>query len=422
MSYGSKLPVDMLLEILYRLPPKSLCRFKSVSKSFFLLISDPNFHEAHLNRINNKPQRFIFYSDCLYSVDCTEASNNDAVTAMKHDFFQIADPDEFDIMGSCNGLILVSDGDGVKLLLNPSTREGKELPDSPFRHQTFSVYTMYGLGYDSSTDDYKVVTIEGKEDIDDDDDDDDDRDDDDDFINSIVSVYSLKTDSWRRIENVPCDDSPLEPCSLVLVNGCLHWLSYTSSGSFVVSAFDLGDEKFRVVETPCSPDQSNFLCFNLGVFGGCLCMCVSLSGDQIDFWVMKEYGVTESWTKHTICATDLYKMEPLCFLGDEEVLVDMNGEKLVALNAKEKTSRDIVVSGIPAVYRAGMTYVETLVSPYRNCNCGCRIDQDYEESESWEKDQLDRIKERVQSLGLDSKWEPSWVVAKRLEKVSFINS
>ncbi|KAK2659687.1 hypothetical protein Ddye_006220 [Dipteronia dyeriana] len=47
MSY---LPPEFFNEILWALPVKSLCRFKSVSKKWPYLISDPHFVKTHLSR------------------------------------------------------------------------------------------------------------------------------------------------------------------------------------------------------------------------------------------------------------------------------------------------------------------------------------------------------------------------------------
>ncbi|XP_059650477.1 F-box/kelch-repeat protein At3g06240-like isoform X4 [Cornus florida] len=228
---------------------------------------------------------------------------------------------------------------------------------------------MYGIGYDSSADDYKVVEIDIREpeyDYDSDDDDDES------FCNR-ASVYSLKTDSWRRIQDVPDYRSSYSyrssyepPSSLVLVNGCLHWFSYRDS-IYVIAAFDLADEKFPDVQIPSSLDNSKFdmQCCKLGVLGECLCLLVPQYSHTTDIWVMKEYGVIESWTKFTsVCGLDMYMTKFLCFV-DGEVLFEVDGDnKFVAFNAKEKTRRDIVVCGIPTMFKAGQTYVESLVSPY----------------------------------------------------------
>ncbi|XP_059650531.1 F-box protein CPR1-like isoform X2 [Cornus florida] len=373
MSNGVDLPVELLVDILYRLPAKSLGRFKCVAKSWYSLISNPNFAKTHLDRNNTTtPESVLLISDYLYSVDCTKASINDSLLATKLGLGlpRIENPHEFEILGSCNGLVLFMT-EVTMLLLNPLTMESQTIPESPFNSDSFDTYTLYGLGYDSSADDYKVLTIDFREDVDYVEEEEEDYDEDEPFCNrAIVRVYSLKTDSWRRIHDVPHSHSRLAPCSssLVLVSGCLHWFIFRSA-TYLIAAFDVADEKFGAVQMPSSLDDSKFnlsYC-SLGVLGGCLCLLVphQTTGTTTDIWVMKEYGVTESWTKFTsVRALDMYMMKFLCFV-DGEVIFEVDGHnKFVAFNAKEKTRRDIVVCGIPTMYEAGQTYVESLVSPH----------------------------------------------------------
>ncbi|KAK1699550.1 hypothetical protein QYE76_016247 [Lolium multiflorum] len=45
------LPNDTIFDILSRIPVKSLCRFRCVSKEWYALIADPGFHAAHKSRV-----------------------------------------------------------------------------------------------------------------------------------------------------------------------------------------------------------------------------------------------------------------------------------------------------------------------------------------------------------------------------------
>ena len=49
----SLLPVDVIIDILLKLPAKSLLRFKSVYKLWYDIINDPNFIESHFKQSNN---------------------------------------------------------------------------------------------------------------------------------------------------------------------------------------------------------------------------------------------------------------------------------------------------------------------------------------------------------------------------------
>lgn len=99
----------------------------------------------------------------------------------------------------------------------------------------------------------------------------------------------------------------------VVCNGAIHWFAENElDGSQVILAFDIGDEVFREINLPdeCihatfmnSYDDTPFV-MDVMVFKGSLSLFVndpeglSPEGDfMYDIWVMKEYGLVESWTK-----------------------------------------------------------------------------------------------------------------------------
>ncbi|XP_059628428.1 F-box protein CPR1-like [Cornus florida] len=362
MCNGTSLPEAIIFNILSVLPVKTLCRFKCVSISCRTLISDPVFAKTQLDR-NNKRERLILIASSLYSVDCTEASNSGAVTATNLNFPSTG---WGKMVGSCNGLILLVNDERTMFLWNPSTSEFSELPKCPFYalNPVVPTYTMYGLGYVSSLDDYKVVIVLH-------------------YSNSdkvvqvlhysnsdtFIGVYTLRTNSWSS-NWIP--DFPYHrirgPESGVLVDGSLHWLAYKSSNHrYVICAFDLTDEKFRDVLVPRSLNYPNPETPNdLGVLGGCLTTLACRDCSQIDIWVMKEYGVSESWTKFTIYIKSMPFGPTLMFSPVDGVLLLIDRNKLVACNLKEETLRDIKVHGIPYSFRAKKTYVESLISPHYN--------------------------------------------------------
>ncbi|KAI8567203.1 hypothetical protein RHMOL_Rhmol02G0102400 [Rhododendron molle] len=209
------LPEEILIDVLARLPVKSLCRFKCVSPSWNSLISHPYFAKTHLNRTNKHPypnKIIISTNDNLYSVDFTDLNT----TITKLDFSAMAQ--HAAVRNSCDGLLLASDNErSILFLLNPSTGERNELPTrppvlDPVRKRRGS---HYGLGYDSSTDDYKVVIFTRYKT---------------EFSQyfSILDVYSLKTRAWRRIKCLrygPLGNNGgffLKGCTMAFVGGLVH--------------------------------------------------------------------------------------------------------------------------------------------------------------------------------------------------------
>ncbi|KAM0015170.1 putative F-box domain-containing protein [Helianthus debilis subsp. tardiflorus] len=147
-------PDDVVEQILVRLDVEDLIRCKSVCHSWKYVISSPFFVKAHLKHAyitdHNNPQlghrrvclRTVVGEDMLYSLNLVH------------------------IVGFCNGLLLLCVSPrGFKLVVtNPLTREHKKLPTPPYRlcdiHYIYSVREVasWGFGYDSSADDYKVIT------------------------------------------------------------------------------------------------------------------------------------------------------------------------------------------------------------------------------------------------------------------------
>ncbi|XP_058201545.1 F-box/kelch-repeat protein At3g06240-like [Rhododendron vialii] len=360
MSSGENLPQDIIKDIVSRLPVKSLHRFKCTSFSWKSQISDPQFAKTHLNRTKIKNskyavQKIIIISGCgnLYSVD----PNHVNPTSTKLEFPTVEQHDTkkwVQVLSSCDGLLLVSRSDKSIFLLNPSTRECKKLPICPFVRRDYwnkcVLLDKYGVGYDSSTDDYKVLWMlsyfdeEGVID---------------DVV--IVAVYSLKTNAWRRVEDFQ-HRSVLGNSGGIFLNGCLHYLycDAIQNCSKRIIAFDLSDEVFREVPLPACLDDSTNLAhayYRLEVLGDCLCL-VRQHNCQVGVWMREEHGVRKSWTKLTIDMTGMSTVKLLCLFGENEYLLKIQGrvygEKLVVYDPKKETMRDMVVRGIPTKFTFGV--------------------------------------------------------------------
>ncbi|PHT25926.1 hypothetical protein CQW23_34456 [Capsicum baccatum] len=171
MVTGIHIPEEeILVDILTRLPVKSLLRFKCVSESWKALISDPYFKRKHLNHAKNKLnfQKFLF--DTLspgkgYDFYCASLSPNGLVNDFRRlDWPSVSTPFcGFKVYCCCDALFLIgihtensSNEPSMLSLWNPSISESMVLPrlGSPLQVST------YGLGYDSISDDYKVLRID----------------------------------------------------------------------------------------------------------------------------------------------------------------------------------------------------------------------------------------------------------------------
>ncbi|KAM3202926.1 hypothetical protein P3L10_030552 [Capsicum annuum] len=257
-----KLPQELITAILVRLPVKSLLQFKSVSKEWFALISSPHFRNVvHLSTFLD----IVLLA--LYFMTVTETFDLD---------YPVKQPKRIvRVLGSVNGFNFYRIWFNSLVLWNPSTGKYKQLPDlMPTQMVTTGYCFNYGFGYDEVHNDYKIVALFreiSKHCVD-------------------AKIYSLKSDSWRILDDA--QGEMLYDGSGKLVNGKLHWVTIVDGGWSIMS-IDMVDEKCRKVEQPYyGVDQFSL---TLGVLGSD--MCVLCSHERTDVWVMKDYGVKESWTK-----------------------------------------------------------------------------------------------------------------------------
>nr|POF27129.1 f-box/kelch-repeat protein [Quercus suber] len=160
------LPYDVLLEILHRLPVKSLIRFRCVSKSWNSLITSPAFINSNLTQSHSDSNKLIVrYLDAAlrverYKLIHEDNDNNDSSSEQIQDLefpLRSSSRDYFRLVGSANGLFCLHEGNCF-ILWNPCIRKFITLPN-PSVTGLFPCYLTLAFGFDLRTDDYKVVRI-----------------------------------------------------------------------------------------------------------------------------------------------------------------------------------------------------------------------------------------------------------------------
>ncbi|XP_074263036.1 F-box protein CPR1-like [Silene latifolia] len=294
------LPIDLITDILSRLPAKTLLCLKIVCKSWYNLISDDYFVNYHLeNSLATKtnlhyvvtiPRLYLQEYDHLpeprkqtcpvhYSADFDSLGN---LRELSHPFKDCNTGTR--VYGSCRGLLLLHINDGLLLLYDPTTQTYNVLPCLQV-YQPARTYGHfdYGFGYESVSRDYKCVRIMQYlfQEIG--------------YLMCEVMVYSLRTNCWKRVPDVPCYFRSC-PCSIgILVDEMLHWVGTNADNAYeFVVAFDLKDETFSCLPLPFHFEP--FVGLYVGMLDGGLCL-FSNCYPHCDLWVMKEYGVAGSWTK-----------------------------------------------------------------------------------------------------------------------------
>ncbi|XP_051127643.1 F-box/kelch-repeat protein At3g06240-like [Andrographis paniculata] len=348
----SELPRDIMIDIFSRLPAKSVGKCRCVAKPWQSLLSTPQFIRTHLSRKpHQETQLLIAGTHSMFS--SSEIGRSSASKKI-----ELGDTwTEF--VGSCDGLVLLVNEVDEVFLVNPTTLEQVYMADSPLALKWNESFRMHGFGYDSCSDDYKIVTLSYYNT---------DNEYEPDCADTFVDVYSVKRNLWKRVDVSPYDHAVPELSPGAFVNGAIHWLASSREAGYrsVIAAFDLAHEVFDEIPPPNGMDVEKFVFFTLAVFDGCLCMVDIHSCNLADVWIMKVYGSADSWMKINIAADYEWNViKPLCFVGGVnggDMVLITEGETLVVYNQADGTLRDVVVDGVPFALDGG-TFVETLVSP-----------------------------------------------------------
>ncbi|XP_017974588.1 PREDICTED: F-box/kelch-repeat protein At3g23880 [Theobroma cacao] len=367
---------DLIIGIMARHPPKSILRFRCLSKSWNALLSSSSFITMHLNHVKeskyNDMQRLILSSTYFLQSMSYEAEEKPS--------YRIDFPLDLkyciELLGSCNGLLCLGMPRETLILWNPSIKEFKKLPLSC----PLDMRDTFGFGYDHSTDDYKIIRIFKLVDR----------------IYSVeapVDIYSLKSNTWKRIQSFHLSRIFFEnSLSGTLVDKILYWnviylpnheqgqegYSYSDITRRILG-FDLTYETFEVLPLPNDVIEGRH--FTLRVIGGCLSLAQNLKnleGDSIEMWKLEKDNMKQSWIKFmTIMNLQTlqypHNLVPICVMKNGEVLITYSESvRFFAMGRKpsifelydpvKDTFRRLKVDGIRQWSRV-MTYMESLVSP-----------------------------------------------------------
>ncbi|KAG5554365.1 hypothetical protein RHGRI_012030 [Rhododendron griersonianum] len=375
-----EIPAEIILEeIMWRLPVKPLARFRSVCKTFNSTISsDPKFailqlkNSSAITTTTCFDRKRVMLWQCL---DCSSAffleKKNSIFSIQKINTSPIkvnkASSSYYSIVASCDGLVCllqqikneVGSVSNSIMFWNPLTGETKRVSDPP----TFPCLTKwftYGLGYDSSTDDYKLVQINlgfehneiGL------------------FQPNNVGVFSLRANSWRQIQDFPSSNLICSFRPGVFNNGALRWTCFSKDNSpnyhYKIVSFCLEKEKYTLLDIT----TIDFRLYNHYHVG------IQVLGDKLAVYYPSNvncsyhllftnlYDNSESWTDHIVTIpNDTWFSTPLClFENVGEVLFQVSGGQLGVYRLKDGAFRYLNVLDLPETFQA-LTFSESLISP-----------------------------------------------------------
>ncbi|KAK3218075.1 hypothetical protein Dsin_012045 [Dipteronia sinensis] len=345
------LPIEVLYNILGRLPVRDLIRFTCVCKPWRDFITNPDFISTHLNLHRNIDGYVLHHKmastgaglncfSCLHDKTYVEHSRFDIPFSCESFYFHLA--------GSLNGLLCLSDSyqyfGRTIYLWNPSIWKLKILRRTCFTHSysDFTNFFAIGFGFDHHTNDYKIVRIMYFGD----------------FYRHYVEkqqpkaeVYSLARNSWRRI-GTNAGSYAIDKISTAFVNGAVHWFASKpreACGNFILT-FDFGSEEFGEITLPRYQSDGIRPQVSVTVLRESLALIVSCFNnrelsERCNIWVMSEYGMAESWTKRYSIVLEERFFRCLGIINNNELVLDKSTrEELVSYDLENMQFKHLAIS------------------------------------------------------------------------------
>ncbi|KAL6189509.1 hypothetical protein ACLB2K_040897 [Fragaria x ananassa] len=297
-----ELPTEILLEILLRLPAKSVGCIKCVSKTLLNMVNNISFSTLHTRLLfaTNSPAaadqvpRLMYCSLNHPAVTLQSVKHkDDTLTKGRYAITISSSPSCFLCFVFCNVFCLGSKN-GDCMLINPLGERGVlRLPESSFARLEGGpdVYrnSWFGMGFDDKTNTYKIVCVTS---------------DGDGFHRSkamTAHVLVLGSNSWRKISSLPPGqlnwiDDELMICS----NGAVHWLTCDRR----IVSFDFKREEFCLTPTPptLQSSKTNHLDSNMSLFTlrGCLAIVETKRSWRqcgIEIWMLQDFD-EKQWVRY----------------------------------------------------------------------------------------------------------------------------
>ncbi|KAL6497629.1 hypothetical protein OROHE_027258 [Orobanche hederae] len=299
-SLGS-LPEDLLIDILSRLPVKSLLQCKLVCKECHVIVSSSSFIKKYFNHDGNLT-RLVLY---CYDKFCTYSYFPDETTLERHEV-----PDNLLLLGEityfrgpCHGIFCIYVTKNKFALWNPTTRRLRLIQCYPSY-----IFDEVGFGMDPLTDDFKIVLIRSR------------------FgLSPFFAVYTSSNDSWKYLEQESLRDSnglitDIVSGSNTYSNGFYYWIKQNIYVHSTILAFDMHNEIFEEIMMPEIAVEGKAL--HLLDDSLALVSYDPFYGDKrIEIWLMVGKGC---WTKFLSVVLPLQCILSYGFWGRNKILMEVN--------------------------------------------------------------------------------------------------
>lgn len=278
------IPLDLTVEILKKLPAKSLVRFKCVSKSWSSIISSrKDFIDSIVTRSLTQPPRDAHLildpdnatDECLLVISspCPQKTHKESVSILRtaHEYSR--------------GLFLCWSNEHQEgAIYNPTTRQTFNLPKMKHSHGGVCFF-----GYEPLENQYKVLFIPNLVHR----------------VDQACQVFTLgdtmAEEQWRNIQNIEYLYPSLRYRSTVSINGAIYFLvgiKINDTTEYKILRFDIRSEKFYHVDAPKPVTLMMALgwCDLINYQGKLGLICCE---QRMEIWIMEEDSEkkTQRWSK-----------------------------------------------------------------------------------------------------------------------------
>ncbi|XP_004301299.1 PREDICTED: F-box/kelch-repeat protein At3g23880-like [Fragaria vesca subsp. vesca] len=369
------LPLEITTDIMLRLPIKSIVTCASVCKSWNSLIKSSAFTENHLHcTIQSYRRKDVHILLLRERKEIYSLYRNNPSALGSDQYVELPYPSKFVfpelhylseyhiVSGTCNWLVCLAFGYDISMqeypiiIWNPTVRKFVLLPRPSFIWDSYFDQSggyhcrvkwprqTHAFGHDSRSNDYKVLRI----------------------VSGLeeepavrVEVYSLARGSWRPLDvAVPACFKP--QCISSFINGASHWIQTLDKvgkrrdqddDEYVIVLFNMETELFGEMQMPealrkYKPRTS----YIISKYEECLALIETGRQRELNVlqvWVMKEYGVVESWTRlYKISGLVSIPLDPFGFKSSCELVLSMQLGRLNPLqtvNFENGEVKDFVI-------------------------------------------------------------------------------
>ncbi|CAF1810059.1 unnamed protein product [Brassica napus] len=336
----ASIPIDLILEILSRLPSKSVGRFHCVSKLWRSMLSSPYFKDLYLTRSSARP-RLLFAVDKVGEELHFYSSPQPQIPYDKSSLVEAADYHTTFPSRRCNyasGLICFSGKchsrkDAMTLICNPITGKYAELP-KVIMYNTSKAF----LGFDAVDRQFKILVEHLP------------------YPSARDRRHIILTSGgpklgWRS--NIGCPKYYSYYWSEgICISGDIYYVAHEKN-ILVIVCFDVRYEEFKVIEAKCFNRKTPTLINCKGKLGGINWESGDSGAIELRMWVLHDVNKKE-WSKYVypFPENDVIKVHEFTVAGmtirGEFVLSMLDTFKrfyVLYFNAEKNTLRSVEIQG-----------------------------------------------------------------------------